>query len=266
MNKVSKIDGKKAFLTIIVIAKNEEKNLPDCLKSVSWADELLVVDTGSKDKTPQLAKKFGAEVQVFTKGGYSDWRNEGLKFAKGSWILYVDADERATPQLKEEILQIINSDQENSSFVAYAIPRENIILGKLLKHGGWWPDYVKRLYIKDKLKGWRGELHEEPIFDGSLGHLQNPLIHLKHDNLSDMVDKTNIWSEIEAKLMLDSNHPKMNQPRFVSAMFREFWLRVIKQKAYLDGAEGVIYAFYQIYSRFITYAKLWEMQLTKKNL
>jgi hypothetical protein len=133
-------------------------------------------------------------------------------------------------------------------------------LGREMRHGGWWPDYVKRLFYKDKLKKWVGDLHEEPVFDGVMGHLENALIHIKENKLSDMVEKTNKWSEIEARLMFDSNHPKMSLIRFLSAILREFWYRIIKKKAYLDGTEGMIFGIYQVYSRFISYAKLWEMQ------
>jgi hypothetical protein len=130
-----------------------------------------------------------------------------------------------------------------------------------MKHGGWWPDYVKRLYLKKFLKGWRGDLHEEPEIKGELGHLKNPLVHIKHNKLEEMVEKTNKWSAVEARLMYEANHPQMNVARFCSAMFREFWLRAVRHKAFLDGGEGVIYAVYQVFSRFISYAKLWEMQI-----
>jgi glycosyltransferase involved in cell wall biosynthesis len=248
-------------LSAIVIAKNEEKKITECLDSLSWADEVIVVDTGSTDKTIDIAKKKKARVVLSTKGSFSNWRNKGAREAKGDWLLYVDADERVTPKLKKEILSVINCQ---SPITAYAIPRRNFILGKEMKHGGWWPDYVKRLFKKEKFKKWEGELHEEPCFQGKLGHLKNPLIHLKHDNLEEMVEKTNEWSEIEARLMHQAGHPPMNILRFLGAMAREFWLRMIKEKAFLDGSKGVIYALYQVFSRFVSYAKLWEMQVQNK--
>ena len=177
--------------------------------------------------------------------------------------MYVDADERVTPLLRKEISSIINSKSSILNYSAYAIPRRNFILGKELKHGGWWPDYAKRLFLKKEFTEWKGELHEEPQYSGRLGHLKNPLIHLKHDNLEEMVDKTNKRSDIEAKLMLLAGHPPMNIARFATAMFREFWLRMVRQAAFLDGSVGIIYAIYQVYSRFISYAKLWELQLKK---
>lgn len=270
---------KQITISAIVVAKNEEEKLPDCLESLRWCLETIVVDNASIDRTAEIAKWFSARVvkapEEYTLN-YSKLRNMGLEKSRGEWILYVDADERVTPELRDEIKEIINkqwfdkltipSKVEGLSIInysAYAIPRRNIILGKEMRHGGWWPDYVKRLYLKEKFKSWGGELHEEPRFEGGLGHLENPLIHIKHDNLSEMVEKTNKWSEIEARLMFESNHPHMNFVRFASVALREFWLRMVKHMAFLDGNEGVIYALYQVYSRLISYAKLWEIQLKR---
>ncbi len=232
-------------LSAIVIAKKDESKLSDCLKSLDWVKDLVLVDTTN------------------LKGGFSDWRNEGEKRAKGDWILYVDADERITPALRQEVVSSIK--YQVSSITAYAIPRRNFIFGKEFKHGGQSPDYVKRLFKKSNFKGWTGELHEEPNFDGKVGHLKNPMIHIKEKTLSEMVEKTNKWSEIEARLMFEANHPPMNIFRFFTAGFREFWLRMVRQTAFLDGGEGVIYGMYQVYSRLISYAKLWEMQLKNES-
>lgn len=252
-------------LSAIVISKNEEKKIGDCLKSLSWADEIVVVDSGSTDKTIDIAKKHGVKIVKYNKGSYSSWRNKGAGEARGDWLLYVDADERVTPLLRKEIKEIIG--QENLDYSALAIPRRNIILGKELKHGGFGKfDYVKRLFRKDKFKKWTGELHEEPSFEGKLGHLKNKLVHIKAQTLFEMVEKTNEWSEIEAKLMLEANHPSMNILRFFSAMFRELWFRIVKKKAFLDGTTGIIHGLYQVFSRFVSYAKLWERQYARSNL
>ncbi|MGB6838900.1 MAG: glycosyltransferase family 2 protein [Microgenomates group bacterium] len=249
---------KENKISTIIIAKNEEEKIGECLESLSWADEVIVVDSGSTDKTVEIARKKKAKVIRYTKGGFSDWRNKGAKEAKGDWLLYVDADERVTPLLRKEILTLIKNSPDKS---LYAIPRRNIILGKEMKHGGWWPDYVKRLMKKSNFKKWEGELHENPVVDGKLGHLKEPLTHLKHDNLGEMVEKTNEWSQIEARLLFDADHPKMTWWRFFRIMATELWHRLIKLKGFLDGTKGVIYAIYQMWSKFVTYAKLWEMQL-----
>lgn len=245
-------------LTVIIIAKNEQEKIADCIESIEWADEILLVDTGSSDLTQDIAKRMKVRVVEYKGSGkYDKWRNYGLKKAKGDWIFYIDADERATDSVKNEIQKVINS---KNSFNVYAIPRKNYIFGQLFNYSGQWPDYQKRLFKKSKLSKWTGDVHETPHFEGELGHLNNPIKHIKHEELGSMMEKTNRWSEIEAKLMYEAGHPPMNVPRFATGIMREIWLRMIKQRAYKDGKKGMIYAMYQVFSRFTTYAKLWEKQ------
>lgn len=247
-------------LSVVVITKNSANRIEDCFLSVKdLASEILLIDGGSKDGTLDIAKIYKAKILKQSGKGYSDWRNQGIKESKGDWIFYIDDDERATPELIKEIEEVTSNPPYNS----YAIPRKNIILGKEMRHGGWWPDYVKRLYKKENLEKWIGDLHEEPVVQGEMGHLKNPIIHLKHDNLFEMIQKTNKWSEIEAELLLDSGHPKMSWWRFFRIMGTELWYRLIVKKGFLDGVEGIIYAVYQMWSKFVTYAKLWEMQIGK---
>lgn len=244
-------------ISAVILTKNSEGLIDECLKSVSFAQEIIVLDEYSTDKTKEKASKHKNTKVFDAPKDFSKKRNLGLKKAKHEWILYVDVDERVTPELEKEILKI-------SDDCSYAIPRKNIIFKKEFKHTGQYPDYVKRLFKKENLIKWTGELHEEPVFKGKLKHLKSPLIHKNHNSLEDMVLKTNEWSQIEAELMYKAKHPKMNVFRFFSAMFREFFLRMIKQMAFLDGVEGIIYAIYQVFSRSISYAKLWEMQIKNK--
>ena len=251
----------KIKISVCIIAKNEEDQIGDALRSVDWVNEKILVDTGSTDKTVNIAKSNNSRVAHFSKGSFDDWRNKGLEESSGDWILYIDADERITPELKKEILEKISS--KKITYSAYAIPRRNFIFGKEFNYGSVAPDYQIRLFVRDKLNKWNGRLHERPDFDGELGYLENAMTHHKKESIEDMLNKTNKWSDIEARLMYESDHPRMNVLRFSSAMFREFWFRIVKNKAFLDGGEGVVYAIYQIYSRFISYTKLWEMQLNK---
>lgn len=229
------------MISVVILAggRYDKELFEKCLDSVSWADEIIQV------KTDRL------------KGSFAEWRNTGAKRAKGDWLLYVDTDEQVTPELEAEIRR----STLEYDFNAYAIPRKNFIFGREFKHSGQWPDYQKRLFRKKTFKSWSGKLHETASYAGELGYLKNPLIHIKHKNLSEMVAKTNDWSEVEAKLMFEAHHPPMNIRRFVGAIVREFWLRMIKQMAFLDGGEGIIYAMYQVFSRFVSYAKLWELQI-----
>jgi len=224
---------------ILVGGKYDAGLLKKCLDSVSWADEIVKVETDG------------------LRGSFADWRNVGAKRAKSEWFFYVDADEEVSPALKKMILQVVGSNE----FAAYAIPRRNIFLGYEMRWGGWWPDFVVRLIKKDKLKGWKGELHEQPEIVGETCHLKEPLIHVSHRDLTEMVEKTNKWSEIEAKLLYDSGHPRMNVFRFFSAGFREVWYRGVVKLGFLDGTVGVIEIIYQTFSKLITYSKLWELQL-----
>src|SRR5258708_15156190 len=146
------------MISAIIITKNEEKMVGDCLKSLKFVDEILVIDTGNTDKTNTIAKKGGAKVVKYEGDGkFADWRNKGLKEAKCDWILYIDADERITSLLRNEIQNIT---QEKNTKSAYAIPRKNFIFGKEFKHSGQYPDYQKILFKKSELVCWIGEVHE----------------------------------------------------------------------------------------------------------
>lgn len=255
----------KKKLSVIVLARNVGPLLADCLKSVDWADEVVVAYSESTDNTLAVAKKFKVKIVDFTtpKPQFSAWRNKALSAAKGDWVFYLDADERCTPELKEELLATMANYQKGQP-AAYALPRQNYYLGKKVRYGGSWPDYVKRFFKKSHHSGWQGRLHEEPIFKGELGHLKQPMEHRTHRDLTSMVAKTNQWSEVEAELMLQAGHPPMVWWRFLRIMVSEFWLRVVKLQGWRDGTVGWIEALFQVFSRFISYAKLWEKQQAKK--
>lgn len=254
----------KNKISAIILTRNEEETIKDCLESIKWADEIVIVDNGSTDRTLEIVKKFGVKNIVRSKSGnsFSDHRNLGAKAARGEWLLYVDADERVTPELREEIETVIGTAEK---YCAYAIPRKNIRLTKVLYHGGWWPDYVLRLMKKDSLKAWRGELHEQPEIAGEVGYLKEAFLHYSHrGSLEHKLQNTINWSKTEAQKLYDAGHPPMNAARFFSAMAREFYKRMIKYQAFRDGTEGVMEAIYQVFSVFITYARLWEMQQRAK--
>ena len=149
-------------------------------------------------------------------------------------------------------------------YSAYAIPRRNFYLGREMKFGGARPDFVKRLYKRDKLKGWRGQLHEEPIFKEEMGHLKEPMVHFTHRDLSSMVEKTKDWSKIESKLLFEADHPPVTWWRIFRIMISEFWKRMIVLQGWRDGTIGWIEGVFQVFSRFITYARLWERQNKKQ--
>lgn len=251
-------------LSAIVITKNAGVKIIDCLESLKFADEVIVVDSGSTDKTKELAVKSGAKFFEVENMGYSHSRDTGAQKAKGDWLLYVDADERVTDRLSEIILREINASthQRINSFRVY---RQNIILGRWLRHGGWWPDPVHRLIKKSALKGWRGELHEYPVVDGEVDLITEPIVHLSKDSISEMVKNSRQFAPIEADLKFKAGHPPVKIYHFVLAMWREFWTRGILKAGWLDGVVGIIEISYQMFHQFMVYSILWQMQNKKSN-
>lgn len=242
-------------LTAIILAKNEETMIRDCLSSVSFCDEIILIDSGSHDKTVAIAKKAGARIYEETSKNFSAKRNMGLEKAKGDWIFYIDADERVSDALKENIQRTI--EKKDTAISVYKVKRKNFYLGN---HP--WPsvEEMERLFKKNSLKKWRGELHESPIFTGEVGTLDGLLLHYTHRDLSQMVEKTNQWSDTEAELRLKADHPKMTWWRFPRVMASAFIDSYIKQNGWKAGTAGFIESIYQSFSAFVTYAKLWEMQ------
>lgn len=246
-------------LTIIIIAKNEEKLIGTCLESVKWADEIIVVDNGSDDQTREIAKKYTDKIISVEDEDFSFLRNKGMEKASNEWVLYIDSDERILKPLKEEILQII----ESSKYSALAIPRKNIIFGKSVNYGPFWPDWVTRLLKKEDFDTWVGKVHEYPKFKGKLGYLRNSFLHLTHRNLDQIILKSLEWSKIDAKLRFDSNHPKMSGWRFVRILFSELFHQGILRKGFFGGTVGVIDSILQTFSLFMSYVRLWQMQQSK---
>ncbi len=243
-------------LSIIILGQNVADEVIPAFKTSLFADEIIYVDTndGSTDGTKEIARKYAKKIISSPGYNFSAWRNDGAKAASGDWLFYLDSDERITKKLRDEILSVITS----TNFSAYTIPRYEIFLGKHLNH---WPDpNVLRLIRKDSLKGWQGKLHEQPQIDGAIGKLKQQLIHLSHKNIDEKVTSTMKWSRLEAEMLFKAGHPPMQGWRFARIMLTEFWDRFVKQRLFRDGIEGWIEVIYQMFSRFLTYERLWEMQ------
>lgn len=245
------------MLSSIIITKNEQEMIADCLVSLEFSDEILVVDTGNTDLTNSIAIDHGAKIVKSKATDYAGFRNDGLKAAKKDWILYLDADERVTPALRQEIISTLKDP--NLNFV-YQIPRQNIYLGRTMHYGGWGHDRVIRLFPKELLKHYSGSLHEQPEFLGELKTLTQPMTHFSHRDLSSMLNKTIDFTNFEANLRIQAHHPKMSWWRFLRVMLTEFNLRFIKLSAWKDGKEGIIDGLFQVFNTFIIYARLWELQ------
>jgi hypothetical protein len=247
------------LLSAIIISKNEEDIIADCLDSVRFCGEVILIDNNSTDRTSDIAKSLGAKILKGDTDNFAELRNLGLKAAKGKWVLYIDADERVTPELEKDILEKVQD--KKSSYSSYRVLRKNYYLGNFE-----WPhiEEIQRLFRKSELQEWYGKLHESPKISGETSTLDGFLTHCTHRNLTSMVDKTNKWSEIEADLRFSAHHPKMSWWRFPRVMMTAFLDSYIKQKGYKLGTPGLIESLFQAYSMFITYAKLWERQQQQK--
>ena len=245
-------------ITGVIIAKNEEKMIAEALNSLSFCDEILVIDNGSTDKTKEIAEKKGAKVYELKVNDFSELRNFALGKATGDWILYLDADERIDSDLKDSIKKnILNS----SGYSAFALKRKNYYFGN---HEWPYIEKMERLFKKDKLKEWKGKLHESPVIEGKVGQLDGFILHFTHRDLESMLNKTIEWSTQEALLRYNSGHPRMTWWRFPRVMASGFLSSYIKQEGYKAGVTGIVESIYQAFSMFITYAKLWELQKLNK--
>ena len=241
----------------IIITKNAENIIADCLDSLLFCDEIVVIDNSSSDRTGEIANKMGAKVFDRSSDDFSDLRNFGLEKASGEWIVYVDADEKVTKELAADI----KNKTAHENFSAFKVKRKNFYFGV---HEWPYIEHLEKVFKKDKLEGWYGRLHESPKVKGEIGELEGYLLHYTHRDLSSMVQKTIEWSKIEAELRFKAGHPKMTWWRFPRVMLTSFFDSYIKQNGWKAGTVGLIESMYQSFSAFITYARLWEMQQKKK--
>lgn len=247
------------MISVVIITKNEEGRIRMCLESVKWADEIIVLDNGSIDKTIQIAKQFTSKVFTFTDTDFSSLRNKGMEKALGDWVLYIDSDERVLLPLRQEIEAIVKSNDIS----ALAICRKNIVFGQKVKYGPFWPDWVIRLLKKKDFETWVGKVHEYPKFKGNLGYSKNCLLHLTHRNLDQMILKSLEWSKIDAQLRLESGHPKMSGWRFLRIFISELFYQGIRRKGFFNGTVGIMDSILQTFSMFMTYIRLWQLQQSK---
>lgn len=246
-------------LSVIIPTLNEEEFIETCLKSVQFADEIIVLDSGSTDKTLDIAKKYKAKIIKYQWQGFRYAHDLGAEKAQGEWLLYVDADERVSHQLAE----MIQTELQDSTLSAYQLPRKNFILGQEMKAGGWYPDKVTRLIQKDKLIKWVGELHEYPQVSGEIGYLDGQIYHLTHRGINWMLKKTIKYTKLNAQILYENNHPPVKVKNFFGAMVREFWYRAVETQGWKDGLVGWSEIIYQTFNAYLIQAQLWELQQQK---
>lgn len=243
-------------ITAIIITKNEELMIANCVETLQWCQQIIVVDTGSDDQTVAIADRLGAKVIKTTATSFAERRNLPLESVKTDWVFYIDADERVTPQLAKEVLVQIETTQAN----ALEMHRQNMMYGKYFQHGGWGQEWVQRVFRKTALAGWKGDIHESPIFDGEIVKLHSSLFHLTHRNTVDGLYKSAAWTPIEAKLLFDAGTPAVTGWVLLRKTVMEFIRRAFLWNGRKDGMEGIIEAGIQAMNRYLVYVQLWELQ------
>ncbi|MFA6978466.1 MAG: glycosyltransferase family 2 protein [Ignavibacteriaceae bacterium] len=245
-------------ISVIIIAKNEEKNIRGCLESVRWADEIIVVDAFSGDATVEIAKEFTPHVYQKEWEGFANQKVYALGLANNEWVLSLDADEQISPQLKEEILSL--NDHEHSAF---EILRKNYFLGKKITTCGWDKDYQLRLFRREKTKVTVDKLvHEGFIVEGRTKKLYAPMYHYTTASLEKMIGKINYYSSLHAEENFASKKKITGLSILlhgVSAFLRPY----ISLKGYKDGMHGLLISFLNGLTTILNYAKLWELQKNK---
>jgi len=239
-------------ISVVIITKNEAINIRACLESVSWADEIIVVDSGSDDATADICKEFGAKVYVHDWPGFGAQKNRALGYASNEWIFSIDADERVTPELRMEIDAALKAPH---SIVAFRMPRLSSFCGKFIRHSGWYPDYVPRIFRRGSAEFSDDLVHERLVVNGSTGTLHNNLIHETFHDLESLLAKVNQYSSAGA-VMLHNKNKSASLKRAVSSALWAFFRAYILRAGFLDGREGFMVAVSTAEVTYYRYAKL----------
>ena len=240
------------MLSIVIITRNESANIADCLKSVSWADEIVVVDSGSTDNTVEICREYGCKVLEADWPGFGPQKNRALAMATQPWVLSIDADERVTPELKAELLEMMNNDE---GFAGFEIPRLSSFCGRFIEHSGWRPDYVLRLFKRDKAIFSDDLVHEKVLIEGRSKKLKSSLIHYTYTSLDQVIDKMNQYSQLSAQSKFEKGERSTVRKAVLKGIFA-FVRTYILRAGFLDGSHGLMLAISNAQGTYYKYAKL----------
>jgi glycosyltransferase involved in cell wall biosynthesis len=248
------------MISAVILTKNEEKNIAECLQSLSWCDEILVIDDNSTDKTIALAKKLGATVLTHSlPHDFSAQRNFGLQKAKNEWVLFIDADERVSSALWYEIMASINEPQQ--LYTGFYFKRVDVIWGKTLSHGELSNLKLLRLAKKDAGR-WEGSVHERWKITGKTTVLQNTLLHYPHQTVEEFLREINYYTDLQAK-DLYSKKTRVSWWSIIVYPKAKFVVNYFCKAGFLDGMPGLVFALIMSFHSFLTRGKLWLLYQKK---
>jgi glycosyltransferase involved in cell wall biosynthesis len=246
----------KVPLSVVVITKNEENNIRDCLGSVAWADEIIVVDDYSSDRTVELARRYTDKIfqrKMDVEGVHRNW---AYKKAASAWVLSLDADEMATPQLGLEIKEMLKN---GTAFTGFAIPLRNYIGDYWVRHGGWYPAGKLRLFMRDKFRYEEVGVHPRAILDGSWSCLKSDIIHKGYPDFGHFLASLNRQTDEEAKKWAQDRR-RMSFGFACWKAANRFFKGYVLKKGYKDGFIGFMVAFFAALYQIMSFAKYWELK------
>lgn len=248
----------KVKISAVVCTYNSEEFLEKALASLSFADEIVVVDDGSSDSTLDIARKFTNNIFKHKSVGYVEpARNFAISKATGEWVLLIDADEEISDKLAHRLLTLA---KDNSSADAYELPRKNIIFGKWIQYTGWWPDYQIRFFRKNKIK-WSDVIHSVPEVFGEKRSLapreEESILHNNYQNISQYISRMDRYTTIEAQELINQKYA-LSWSDILTKPHNEFNSRFFALRGYKDGLHGLVLSILQAFSVFVLYLKIWE--------
>lgn len=251
----------KVPLSVVVITKNEASRLRDCLKSVDWADEIVVVDDRSTDGTPDIAREFTPNVSSREMDIEGRHRNHAYALAKHEWVLSLDADERVTPELRDEIAALLKKGPDCNG---YAIPRRNFVGDFWARHGGMYPSAQLRLFRKDKFRyDEQAEVHPQAYMPDPRGNLQNDVLHYTYRDFTDAIAKLDRQTDLEAKKWFRENR-RVGVLSALRKSVDRFWKSYFGKKGHKDGVVGLFLAVNSGMYQFLSFVKYWQMKQNAK--
>ena len=249
----------KATVSAFIVACNEEANIERCLRSVSWCDEIVVIDSGSKDRTLDICHQHNARVIERPWPGFVEQKRFGLSQCTGDWVLNIDADEEVSAGLRAELEAIAAQPVSDEGVRGYELPRMVFHLGQWWDKGGWWPEYRLRFCLRSKTSWGGSDPHEKALVDGPTKRLAGCLNHYTYADLADQVRSINRLSSSGAQTMFLRGR-SAGLPALVLHPFGRFFKFFILKRGFLEGFPGFIVAVMEAFAAFIKYAKLWELQ------
>lgn len=250
-------------VSVYIPVLNEEDKIESALKSVQWADEIVIIDSGCTDNTIAIAQNYTQRIIPYQFEGFGKLRNFGVTQCSHDWILSIDADELCTPELAAEIRSTLAS---HSTHDAYFIPRKNWFMGKWIKHGGWYPDYCQPKLFKKTAMRYRDEdeVHEGWDVQGNIGYLKHDVLHFSFQNLSDVIRKIDSYSELGAEKLFRKNKSHGIGKAFLRGLWAFIRIYILK-KGFLDGQAGFIIALSNFQGTFYRHAKhAWKKEQWNK--